>query len=177
MLRSWILPALLAGLLVPAFAAADDPKTPQEKLDEKLTNILNQLASVNQKLEAIEKKVAQRSDLTDTTLMLSDLREEINKLRRETRSAQKPATEFGKMPGAGRGDSFRAASGTFRIINDFGEVAFVEVNGVGYTVSPGMTEIPVPAGTFAYQVFGHDAAPQSRTVEAGKVREIRIFRR
>ncbi len=181
MLRSRFLAAVLAGLLVPAFTFADDPKTPQEKLeaqqkqlDEKLTKLLNEIASVKEKIQAIEKTVT-RYDLSETNYMIVELGQQVDKLQRELRTAQKSPSDYAKMPPGGKSESKKIGAGTLRLINEYSVQQQVMVNGSAYFVNPGDTiHVSVPAGKFTYQIVGHHDARQTRSVDANRVFETRM---
>ena len=83
MLRSRFVPVLCASLIIPALAAADDPKTPQEKLEaqvkqleQKVTTAQNDIASLKEKIKSLEK--------TSVTFgMLNEMNDKIDALRLE----------------------------------------------------------------------------------------------
>lgn len=195
MLRSWFLPALAAGLIIPAIARADDPvppKTPQErleaavkKLDEKVTKVENDIVSLNEKLRGLEKRSASANDLIDMTSAIADLRKDIDKLRQDlVRTSAKPAPNgYGQVPGyqpmpgtqPGPSESLRVANGTLRLINEFAFPQEVVLNGQTFPLEPGQTaDITMPAGVFSFQVLSKDLSPRTRQLAAGTVYTVRI---
>ncbi len=195
MLRSWFLPALAAGLIIPAIARADDPVPPKssldrleaavKKLDEKVTTAQNDIISLSEKLRKLEAKSASANDLIDVSSAIADLRKDIERLRQDlVRTSAKPAPNgYQQMPGyptipgtqTGPTESLRVANGTLRLINEFAFPQEVVVNGQTVPLDPGQTaDVNVPAGVFSFQVLSKDLTPRIRQLAAGTVYTVRI---
>jgi hypothetical protein len=182
MLRSWLLPAVVAGLFIPSIVRADDPvaKTPQERmeaslkqLDEKLTRVLNEIATLDGKVRNLESKTASATDLVEMSGAIADLRRDVDKLRKDlVRSSAKPAPNgYQPMPN----EANRLAGGTLRLINEFAFPQEVIVNGQSVPLDAGQSaDISLPAGDFSFQVLSKDALPRTRKLAAGTVYTVRI---
>lgn len=181
MLRSLYMPALLAGILIPAAARADDPmpKTPQEKLeasikqlDQKLTQVQNDIATLDGRIRRLESSSGSTNGLTETNKAIADLRASIDALRDEMRTSQRSTSQYAPQ----NNQAYRlATTGTLRVINEFVLPQDISVNGMTYQVEPGqVAQFTLPAGTFSFQVLSRDALPRSRELTGGTVYTVRI---
>lgn len=169
---------LLTGGVV---SAADDGKTPAEQLDaavKKITALQNDLAALKSKVDRIESTQRSWIDTMEVRQQLQDLQAEMIRLRDEVRASEKRSTSgYAPMPKNDdsripptRTETYRMATATVRLRNDFPFTQEVLVNGAPYILAPGDdVRVPVAAGTFSLQVMSRDAVPRSVTVPAGYV--------
>ncbi len=182
MLARWYLPALFAGILIPAAARADDPmpKTAQEKLDasikqldQKLTQVQNDIAGLDGRIRRLESNSASANELIETNKSIADLRKAIDSLRSDlVRTSAKPTPGHESMPPY---QANRLATGSLHVTNEFAFPQDVLVNGINYTVEPGQAiQVALPAGPFSFQVLSKDALPRTRELAGGTVYTVRI---
>jgi hypothetical protein len=194
--------ALLMGAMMHGSAAAAiDPPTDEEKLDNiqkqlnKLTLSLNNMSEASTRAAATLNEF--KRDLTgeldsmkasittiglnqaDTKKGLEDLRGDMVRLRSEVDSLRARVQTNASYQALYNPNSTSAVgTGKVEIVNTYASEVAVVLNRRAYYVPPGETRIieNVPAGNFTYEVLGIQQ-PVTRTMSPDKIFTVRVYTR
>lgn len=162
---------LLATLMLAASARAEDPPPT-------LGDIAKQLKTINDRLSVIETEMKVPDG---SAFALKKLQDDMSQLKKQVADLEKKAPYVAKRvdtsPKSMDPVIRPIASNTakVRFVNDWIEDVSVVVNGVSYDVMIGSElTVPVPAGSFTYQVLNLQRRAMSRTLEADKVWTVTI---